>query len=220
MIATISNRLAKRSLVFAVVSLLLFYSVAAGQSKAITEFSGRVVGVTDGDTITILIDNKTVNVRLEGIDAPESGQPFGSRARQELSSLVFGRTVIVQKTGEDRFQRTLGVIFKDKTSINAKMVEDGFAWHYKAYNKNKQLADLEHKARQAKRGLWSDHKPIAPWDYRQSKRTPPTSKETGEYWLNTSSNVRHNSTCESFENTHRGRLCSRNEGKACGRCGG
>jgi micrococcal nuclease len=220
MITTLLTALAKGRLVFAVVSLWLFCSVAGGQLKPITEFSALIIGVTDGDTVKILIDNKTLNVRLDGIDAPESGQPFGNRARQELSSLVFGQTVIVQKTGEDRFQRVLGVIFKNKTSINAKLIEDGFAWHYKEYSKDRQLAELEHNARQAKRGLWSDPNPIAPWDYRQFKRTPRASKGTSEYWLNTSSNVRHNSTCESFKNTKRGRLCSKDEGKNCGRCGG
>jgi micrococcal nuclease len=220
MFNTISTALAKGRLVFAVVSLSLFCSVAGAQPKPITEFSGRVIGVTDGDTVKILNDNKTLNVRLDAIDAPESGQPFGNRARQELSSLVFGQTVIVRRTGEDRFKRVLGVVFKDNTSINAKLIEDGFAWHYKKYSNDWQLAELEHNARQAKRGLWSDPNPIAPWDYRQVKHTPPAPKGTVEYWLNSSSNIRHNSTCESFKNTKRGRLCSKDEGKACGRCGG
>jgi endonuclease YncB( thermonuclease family) len=205
------------------VSLILFFvaSTAASNEPSITAtLSGRVVGVTDGDTVRILVDKTTLNVRLEGIDAPESGQPFGSRARHALSAMVFGQIVIVQKTGEDRFQRTLGVVFKDDVSINAAMIEDGFAWHYTEYSKDRQLAELERKARMEKQGLWSDPNPVAPWDYRRLKRTHSASKGTGEYWINTTSNVRHNSTCDSFRNTQHGRICSKGEGRACGRCGG
>jgi micrococcal nuclease len=205
------------------ISLILFFiaCTAASNEPSITAtLSGRVVGVTDGDTVRILVDKTTLKVRLEGIDAPESGQQFGNRARQALSALIFGESVIVHKTGVDQFQRTLAVIFKDNASINAAMIEDGFAWHYTEYSKDPQLAELERKARQEKRGLWSDPNPVAPWDYRRLKRTPPTSRGSGEYWINTTSNVRHNSTCESFRNTQHGRICSKGEGRACGRCGG
>ncbi len=196
-------------------------TVAVAQPKAITEFSGRVVGVSDGDTAKVLVGKETVTVRLEGIDAPETGQAFGTRARQALSSYVFGKTVTVRKTGEDRYDRTLGFLIEGKTDVNAKMVEDGFAWHYKKYNSDPILANLEREARLAKRGFWSDPNPVAPWDYRALKRAPKVEGGgTGEYWLNTASNVRHNSTCDSFKNTKRGRLCSKDEGKACGRCGG
>jgi endonuclease YncB( thermonuclease family) len=196
-------------------------TVALAQPKAITEFTGRVVGVSDGDTAKVLVGKETVTVRLEGIDAPETGQAFGTRARQALSSYVFGKTVMVRKTGEDRYDRTLGFLIEGKTDVNARMVEDGFAWHYKKYNSDPILANLEREARVAKRGLWSDPNPIAPWDYRALKRTPKVEGGgTGEYWLNTASNVRHNSTCESFKNTKQGRLCGKDDGKARGRCGG
>ena len=196
-------------------------TVAAAQPKVISEFTGRVVGVTDGDTAKVLVGTQTITVRLEGIDAPETGQPYGTRARQALSTLVFGKTVTVRKTGEDRYDRTLGVLVEGGNEVNAKMVEDGFAWHYKKYSSDEHLAALERQARELKRGLWADPNPIAPWDYRNLKRTPKADDAgTGEYWLNTASNVRHNSTCESFKNTKRGRLCSKDEGKACGRCGG
>jgi endonuclease YncB( thermonuclease family) len=199
----------------------LAWTVAAAQPKVISEFTGRVVGVTDGDTAKVLVGTQTITVRLEGIDAPETGQPFGTRARQALSTLVFGKTVTVRKTGEDRYDRTLGVLVEGGNEVNAKMVEDGFAWHYKKYSSDEHLAALERQARELKRGLWADPNPTAPWDYRNLKRAPKEDVEgTGEYWLNTASNVRHNSTCESFKNTKRGRLCSKDEGKACGRCGG
>jgi micrococcal nuclease len=196
-------------------------TVATAQTKVISEFTGRVVGVTDGDTAKVLVGTRTITVRLEGIDAPETGQPFGTRARQALSTLVFGKTVMVRKTGQDRYDRTLGVMVDGSIEINAKMVEDGFAWHYKKYSSDERLIALERQARELKRGLWADLNPIAPWDFRHLKRAPKDDDAgMGEYWLNTRSNVRHNSSCENFKNTKLGRLCSKDEGKACSRCGG
>jgi micrococcal nuclease len=201
--------------------LALACTIAVAQPIVKNEFTGRVVGVSDGDTAKVVVGKETVTVRLEGIDAPETGQAFGARSRQALSSYVFGKTVTVRKTGEDRYDRTLGVLFENGTDINTKMVEDGFAWHYKKYSSDVRLANFEREARLAKRGLWSDPNPTSPWDYRALKRTPKVEGGgTVEYWLNTASNVRHNSTCENFKNTKRGRICSKDEGTACGRCGG
>ncbi|HBJ34103.1 MAG TPA: nuclease [Planctomycetaceae bacterium] len=206
----------------AITTLLLAGLLTAAQPKVVSEFTGRVVGVTDGDTVKVLVGTQSVTVRLEGIDAPETGQAFGTRSKQALSALVFGKTATVQKTGEDRFGRTLGAIIADGVNANAKMVEGGWAWHYKKYSTDAGLAALERQAKDAKRGLWADPNPIAPWDYRASRRAPKVepASGTGEYWLNTSSGVRHNSTCENFKKTKRGRLSSKTEGRPCGICGG
>ena len=102
---------------------------------------------------------------------------------------------------------------------NEKMIQDGWAWHYKKYNDEERLAKLELSARQAKRGLWTDSNPLPPWEYRARKKSPNNTPAT-MFWLNTSSNVRHNENCEYFKNTKRGRSCGPNDGKACGRCGG
>lgn len=206
-------------------TILLISSVLlAAPPKIIDQFTGKVVGVTDGDTVTVLVNKKTVTVRLDGIDAPESRQSFGTKSKQALSKLVFGKQVTIKKTGEDRYKRTLGVIMLGNVDANAKMVEDGWAWHFKKYNDEERLAKLENKARSAKRGLWAEANPLAPWDYRARQRAG-TSKasEPGQktsYWLNTSSGVRHNNQCEYFENTKRGRLCGPSDGKPCGICGG
>ena len=142
--------------------LLLAGSVFAAPSKVVEEFSGNVIGVTDGDTIKVLVNKETVKVRLEGIDAPETGQSFGTKSKEALDKLVAGKTVTIRKTGTDKYGRTLGVVVVDGVEANAKLVEDGWAWHYKKYSDEKRLADLEVVARTAKRGLWSDANPLPP----------------------------------------------------------
>ncbi|QDU80504.1 Thermonuclease precursor [Polystyrenella longa] len=194
----------------------------AEQKKVIEQLEGKVVGVTDGDTVRVLVNRQTIKVRLEGIDAPESGQSFGTKSKQALSKMIFNERVIVKKTGEDQYERTLGIIFLKNANINAKMVEDGWAWHYKKYNSDQSLSEAEIEAKKEHRGLWEDDNPIPPWEFRTRKRkaeNQPTAPDA-EYWLNTSSNVRHNQSCEYFKNTKSGRECSPDDGKACGICGG
>jgi endonuclease YncB( thermonuclease family) len=196
----------------------------AAPPKVVEEFSGKVIGVTDGDTINVLVKKETVKVRLEGIDAPESGQSYGTKSKQALSDLVFGKTVTVKKTGTDKYGRTLGFVIVGDVDANAKLVEDGWAWHFKKYNDEERLAKLEVAARKAKRGLWADDTAVAPWDYRARHKTPQAGPKAEDskamYWLNTSSGVRHNERCEHFQKTKKGRLCGPNDGKACGICGG
>lgn len=196
--------------------------VLAAPPKVIEEFTGKVIGVTDGDTIKVLLNKETITIRLEGIDAPESKQSFGNKSKQALSDIVFGMEVTIRKTGDDRYGRTLGVVIVGDVDANAKMVEDGWAWHFEKYNDEERLAKLETEAREAKRGLWADTNPLAPWEYRARQKMPETKEgdPNALYWLNTSSNVRHNERCEHFKKTKKGRLCKPTEGKACGICGG
>ena len=207
------------------VLLLLTGLVFAAPPKVVEELSGKVIAVTDGDTIKVLVDKETITVRLEGIDAPESKQSFGKKSKEALSGLVAGKTVIVKKTGMDKYKRTLGIVIVGDLDANAKLVEEGWAWHFKKYNDEERLAKLEEAARKAKRGLWADENPLAPWDYRARQKTPEVApkapnEQKMSYWLNTSSSVRHNEHCEHFQKTKRGRLCTADEGKPCGICGG
>ena len=212
---------------------------------------GKVISITDGDSISVLVGKTTTKVRLEGVDCPERGQPFGTAARKFTSNLCFGKEVVASVKGKDKYGRTLAGVTVGGKRVQAELVSAGLAWHYKQYSTDKELARLETEARKAKRGLWADENAVAPWEWRKlpaseraarasgagevrpearaaisrGSRSPPagTANETPvqlSHWLNTSSGVRHNSSCRWFGSTKKGRMCGADDGRACGQCGG
>src|SRR5262249_31168777 len=163
---------ARQSVAAALLATLLCLSATA-QQQTIT---GKVVGVSDGDTITVLdADNRQYRVRLLGIDAPESNQDFGSRAKQSLSDLVFGKTVTVTSLKRDRYGRVLGKVTLDGKNINLEQVNRGFAWFYVHYATElkpedaKAYEQAEAQARKEKRGLWAAASPVPPWVFRRDR---------------------------------------------------
>jgi micrococcal nuclease len=136
------------------------------------EFTGRVLRVPDGDSVLILRDGTTVEVRLHGIDCPERGQAYGGRAARFTSARALGKTVTVRGHDLDQYGRTLGdVVLRDGTVLNRELVRAGLCWWYRHYSDDATLGDLEAEARKAKRGLWQDPFPVPPWDYRRSQRS-------------------------------------------------
>lgn len=151
---------------------LLFVVLLSASAQGAEEFRGKVVGVSDGDTITILRDRRPEKVRLHGIDAPEKGQPFGERAKQFTSSLAFRREVTVRVTGHDRrYGRAVAdVVLLDGRSLSRELLRAGYAWWYRQYSTDRSLEDLERQARVARAGLWTDAHPISPWEWRRAKQ--------------------------------------------------
>jgi endonuclease YncB( thermonuclease family) len=140
---------------------------------AAATLTGRVVGVTDGDTIKLLVGGRSeYKVRLGEIDAPESGQPFGQKSKRMLSDLVFNRTVSVRVTDVDRYGRSVGVIRAGRVNINAEMVKRGGAWAYRRYLSDQRYLFWEREAQQARRGLWNlqADQIMAPWEWRAARR--------------------------------------------------
>jgi len=223
--------LATRRVIFRIILVLgTAFLVTPAAAETV---SGKVVGVSDGDSLTLLVQgNRQIKVRLDGIDAPEGGQEFSKNAKEGLSGLVFGKDVTLRVTGMDRYERTLGVVFVGGVNANLQLVQQGLAWHFKKYSDDQELAQAEVDARAARLGLWSGVDPMPPWEYRALKQRPqgimgsarPGSDSSGAtataFWLNTSSNARHNSSCRWFGKTKRGRYCGSGEGNSCGECGG
>ena len=146
----------------------LVWLLLAGYASAET-FSGKVVGISDGDTITVLHGGRGEAIRLDGIDAPERKQPFSAAAKKHLSDLVFQKTVRVEMKSKDRYQRSVGVIWlPDGRNVNQEMVRAGYAWWYRRYApRDRKLDALEAEAREARRGLWEEEEPTAPWIFRR-----------------------------------------------------
>jgi endonuclease YncB( thermonuclease family) len=148
----------------------------AGAAHADT-LTGRVVGVVDGDTLTLLDETNTQHkIRLSGIDSPEKGQPFGQVCKQSLSDLAYGRTVAVEANKRDRYGRVIGKVLVDGQDANLEQVRRGCGWHYKKYMNEQPLDDrlaynaAEESARAGEVGLWADRDPVAPWDWRKARR--------------------------------------------------
>lgn len=158
-------------------AILLATLLAASPTWAQTLIVGKVVALADGDTLTVLdADHVQHKIRLAGIDTPERKQPFGQRAKQHLSDLVFGRKVEVEAEKLDRYGRRVGKVLIDGRDANLALVVAGLAWHYKKYQREQSEADrllyalAEDEARARGLGLWRDTAPIAPWDWRAGVR--------------------------------------------------
>jgi len=128
---------------------------------------GKVVSVTDGDTIKVLKDGKQVKIRLAAIDCPEKGQPYGNAAKKFTANMVAGKVVKIWPTDTDRYGRIVAFIFVGNKNLNKELLSAGLAWHYKKYSRDPELAKLEFDARSKKIGLWSEPDPVAPWEWRR-----------------------------------------------------
>lgn len=151
--------------------LVLLAFLAFAPCAAWADFVGRVVRVADGDTLTILVERRQVQVRLDSIDAPELKQAFGQRARQSLAELCAARTARVIDKGIDRYGRTIGWILCDGVDANSEQVKRGMAWVFVRYAPaNSPLYALQGEAQGSRRGLWAHPRPVAPWEWRLRSR--------------------------------------------------
>src|SRR5262245_25392973 len=151
--------------------LLLVFLAVLAQGAGAETLQGRVVRVSDGDTLTLLVDRKQFKVRLTEIDAPESKQAFGQRSKQSLGEMCAGQTARVQSSGRDKYGRVLGRVECAGVDANAEQVRRGMAWVFDRYVTDRSLYALQNEARAAHVGLWADKTPTAPWVWRsQHKR--------------------------------------------------
>ena len=152
-----------------ILGLILF--VAASSRPQAADLQGSVIGISDGDTFTLLtVEKNQIKIRLAEVDAPESGQPYGNKSKQALSALIFGENVRVVVQTEDRYGRTVGRPFVGNLDVCAEMIQIGAAWVYRDYLKDRGLLRLESEAKAEKRGVWglSEAQNMAPWEWRRS----------------------------------------------------
>jgi len=132
-------------------------------------FTGQVIGVHDGDTLTVLVDKRQVKVRLAEIDAPELGQPFGARSRQALAGICYRVLADVAPVAQDRYGRTVGYVTCGGIEASAQQVRQGYAWVYDKYSRpDSPLYWLQNEARSARRGLWLGEA-VPPWQWRKQR---------------------------------------------------
>jgi endonuclease YncB( thermonuclease family) len=177
---------------------LLLVLAATAQATTNEAFEARVVGVSDGDTISVQ-DSRAPprKIRLAGIDAPEKGQSFGDRSKKNLSSLVFGKTVRIEWSKSDKYGRIVGKVLIAPSGscavppcpatldVNLAQIAAGYAWHYRQYEKEQSKRDreaygiAERHARDQKLGLWRDPEPVPPWEWRHGPNGGSARKSPG-----------------------------------------
>ena len=146
-------------------------------SSAWADLTGKVIGVADGDTITVLDSSKQQHkIRLAGIDAPEKGQAFGFRSKENLARWVYDRDAIIVGNKTDRYGRLVAKVIVDGHDAGLEQVRAGLAWWYRAYAKeqtpdDREIYELaEKEAREQKLRLWRDPSPVPPWEWRRQRR--------------------------------------------------
>lgn len=145
----------------------MFFLPSRGVCVIFETYQGKVVAVKDGDSIVVLRNDREILVRLNGVDAPEKGQAFGSRARKFTLASCYHSIVAVREIGLDRYGRIVAeVTLPNGKSLNQEIVRAGYAWWFRRYSTDQVLRRLEEEARAAKRGLWADKNPLPPWEYR------------------------------------------------------
>ena len=213
-----------------IILLLLAFS-----ASVIADINGKVVAVTDGDTIRVLDANRVQHkIRLAGIDAPERGQPFGNASRKYLASLVAGKAVRIESTKKDRYGRVLGKVWVQprdcpscgKTlNANHAQILAGMAWRYLDYVKDLSPEDrgryesAEAEARKRKRGLWSEANAIPPWAWRRGQRNSSVNVAPANFQCGSKRYCREMTSCKEaifyLRNCGLSRLDGDNDGLPC-----
>lgn len=165
------NDFNRGAVIFAIAITLLAQAVNA------ETLTGQVVGITDGDTLTLLDATNTQHkIRLAGIDSPEKAQPFGQVCKKDLSDLAYGRVAVVDSSKLDRYGRVIGKVLVDGRDVNLEQIRRGCGWHYKQYQNEQSLDDrlaynaAEESARAGRVGLWAEKEPLPPWEWRKTRR--------------------------------------------------
>ncbi|WP_321330515.1 thermonuclease family protein [uncultured Ilyobacter sp.] len=207
--------------------IILFFLLTINLfSQTIT---GKVIYVSDGDTIHLISNNQKYKIRFYGIDTPEKSQEFGLEAKEFTYNKIFGKTVEVDAKDTDRYGRTVGVVhYNNGRDLNFELVKNGYAWWYEQYARNnQQLRMAQDYAKRNRLGLWSHPNPIAPWDYRRGQRSSKTVSKQVEssqkiesvVYVTRTGKKYHRSTCRYAAKATRSMPRSEAEALGYGACG-
>ena len=148
---------------------------------------GRIIGVSDGDTLTLLDARKqTHKIRLSGIDAPEKKQAFGQQSKLSLSNLAYGREATADCPKRDRYQRAVCVVTTGGKDVGLQQIQHGLAWWYRDYaheqrpQERRDYERAEQWAQERRLGLWREKDPVPPWEWRREKREQSAAKRYGK----------------------------------------
>ena len=156
---------------FTLISVLSFLVFYVNPPAPVATQALKVIAIADGDTFTVLQGKKPIRVRIDAIDAPEKGMPYYKVSKKYLSTLCFGKMVILKSSKRDQYGRTVArVQLPNGKDVSTEMIKAGLAWHYQAYSSDKRLSAYEQLARKNKLGLWKDADPMAPWTVRKLHR--------------------------------------------------
>ena len=180
--------------------LILSVLVVLAAAINVFAFEAKVIGISDGDTIKVLLfDKQQMSLRLYGVDSPESGQDYGKKAKEFTSNAVFGKTVEVQDMGDGKFGRRAAIVSINGTVLNEELLKNGFAWHYEDYCKipaSATWAQYAAKAKEQGLGLWAGKNPLEPWKFRKGEL--PSGTEMS-YSVNIKTNTVHRTGCRYYE---------------------
>ncbi|KXH81111.1 thermonuclease family protein [Chryseobacterium kwangjuense] len=151
---------------------MFFYAWLCVPLSLFSQTKAKVVGISDGDTITVLLDgNVQKKLRLAEVDCPENLQPFGKNAKQFTSDQVFSRQIMFVETNKDRYGRSVAKVYYDNGKyLSAEIIKAGYGWWYYSYSKDADLGAMQNRAKAKKIGLWVDKKAVSPWDFRKEQR--------------------------------------------------
>ncbi len=194
-------------LILLIIALVSYLLPGVFTNKPLKELDTVCVRVSDGDTININVNGETKKVRLLGIDAPELKQSFGAESQEYLSGLILNKRITVKGNAEDKYGRLLGTVYLNGENINLTMIRQGMAWDFKQYNAGREYTAAEEEAVAARRGLWSDPAPLAPWEFRHPEKYGEIERIATEsnrpeavnalYWISNSGKT-HNRNCKQF----------------------
>ena len=181
---------------------ICFCCLRAANADAEKINGGKVISVSDGDTITVLSGHRRVRIRLHGVDSPERRQPYGRQTRKFTSEMVLGEKVKLRILVFDRLGQAIARVYIRQKCLNDELLRAGMSWHNRQVYRNRRLAALEHGAQKARRGLWAAPNPTPPWVWRrrhgrymrrtarESSTTAKTARRTGVWRTGSAPRVR------------------------------